>query len=377
MAEQKPGAAIDLGSLAGYLSAHGWRAEETAGGQRWTHADEDGVIEELTIANADPQLDHVVAELARVEARDSAVVYAEILHAGADTVQVDLRSTETGEHTITIENGVRLMQGLQRGMVAAAWATHGPMPYLTGKKPPILTQFMRTVRIAPAVPADPGYGYAHAIVAPLREIDQETFSRRAMILLGTALIALNSTLTTATQIADKEVQKGLIAQGVTANLCDAVVLMFGKPATQSKKRGKTGAKLHHRLDFTFTWSPMLAVAAETPHTLSLDAELIPILQDLAALLRETSPKEDFQFQGLVTDLKRSGESGIGKISVNNMTHEEPEKVAMELEEDLYGIAIQAHKDKARVVCIGTLVKNNKSYELINASIATTEPQSVS
>ena len=91
------------------------------------------------------------------------------------------------------------------------------------------------------------------------------------------------------------------------------------------------------------------------------------------MLRETSPRENFQMQGLVTDLKRTGNTGTGKISVSNVTREEPEKVSLELEDDLYELAIQAHRVKGPVICVGTLVKNNKSYELLNPSLAPTEP----
>jgi len=46
---------------------------------------------------------------------------------------------------------------------------------------------------------------------------------------------------------------------------------------------------------------------------------------------------------------------------------------MELEEDLYALAIQAHQMQVPVICTGSLAKKGKTHELLNASLAPIEP----
>ncbi len=93
---------------------------------------------------------------------------------------------------------------------------------------------------------------------------------------------------------------------------------------------------------------------------------------MAESLRETVPQEGFQLQGTISDLKRAHHAGTGKVIVHNITGEQPDKVSLELEEDLYALAIQAHQMQTPVQCVGALVKKGKAYELLNASLAPVE-----
>src|SRR5262249_23323456 len=96
------------------------------------------------------------------------------------------------------------------------------------------------------------------------------------------------------------------------------------------------------------------------------------LKDLAELLRETAPQEGFELQGTISDLKRAHHAGTGKVIVHNITGEQPDKVSLELDEELYALAIQAHQMQVPVICSGSLAKKGKTYELLNASLAPVE-----
>jgi len=94
---------------------------------------------------------------------------------------------------------------------------------------------------------------------------------------------------------------------------------------------------------------------------------------VAELLHETVPQERFEFQGTISDLKRAHHASTGKVIIHNITGEQPDKVSMELEEDLYALAIQAHQMQVPVICTGSLAKKGKTHELLNASLAPIEP----
>jgi hypothetical protein len=228
-------------------------------------------------------------------------------------------------------------------------------------------QYIRTVRVGSLDRT----GYSQAAISPLQDMDQETLARRAMLTLTNALSALQRFQPSPALLNDKDLHRQMMEQGVSANLCEALVLVFGKQDTKTRKRS---AEAGTTVTMEFGWSPLLAVPQDTPNVIVLDTDRLPLLQELSSILRETTPKENFQFQGLVTDLKRSGRDGIGKVIVHNITSEQPDKVLLEMDDDLYELAIQAHRDKAPVFCVGTLVKNNKSYELLNPSLAPIEAQ---
>jgi hypothetical protein len=357
--------------LGAYLSAKGWTVQEQGASQIWKYRNGSNSDVEITVDSANPdtsaQIVEALGKLETVEGRPGAAILDELAHSDSDIVRVAVRNQETANHTLAMENSVRLMQGIQRLLSAVAWSTLEPSAYLSGKKPPQVGQYIRDVRIA-SLSAE---GYGHTAISPLSQVDQEALSRRVMLTLVTALNEIVQVASAPAQFGEKDTRRHLIEEGVSANFCEALVLLFGKASTK-KKRAKTSSEAPTLVDVNFTWSPMVAVPKDTPTSIILDAEMIPVLQDFSGMLRETSPQENFQLQGLVTDLKRSGNAGTGKISVSNITREEPEKVSLELEDDLYELAIQAHRLKGRVMCVGTLVKNNKSYELLNPSLAPIE-----
>lgn len=359
--------------MSAYLSSKGWQVEEKGATEIWTHNGADGKeATHFTVEAADAdftgRIRALLPQLVQIEGRSQQDILAEMAHANADMMRISLVSEEPGDSRLTLENSVRLLQGTQRLLSAAAWATVEPSPNLVGKKPPQVAQFIRTVKIG-ALELD---GCAQAATAPLREIDQETISRRVMLTVAQALDDLERLTPNASVLLDTDVRRKMIDRGISANLCDAVVTMFGKPNPDAKGRGKRLGEGGTRLVISYVWSPMLAVPQNTPAGASFDMDKIEALKDLSGALKETSPKENFQLQGLVTDLRRTGKDGVGKISVTNVTREQPDKVTLELEDALYEIAIQAHKDKLPVMCVGTLVRNNKSYELMEPSLAIAE-----
>jgi hypothetical protein len=76
----------------------------------------------------------------------------------------------------------------------------------------------------------------------------------------------------------------------------------------------------------------------------------------------------------VIDLKRSERTGVGKVTVSNQNRDALAKVSMELEPEQYDLAIQAHRDESAVLCIGTLVRDKRTYVLVNPSLAPVDGQ---
>lgn len=114
-----------------------------------------------------------------------------------------------------------------------------------------------------------------------------------------------------------------------------------------------------------------------PDEVIFQSELSERLQTLAEQLRETPPQEDFQIKGRITELKRSEQTGIGKVVLTTESQDALGKISMELEPEQYDLAIQAHLDESSVLCSGTLIKDKRTYSLINPTLFPSDGQDLS
>ena len=143
-----------------------------------------------------------------------------------------------------------------------------------------------------------------------------------------------------------------MGQGVSANLCEALVGL----AQVSPSDG---------LDIGISWSPNRAVAGSTPQRVVLSADTIPLIKEAARLFRETGPVEDFELQGGVVGLSRGEGAPIGRVTVAGFIEGRARKVLIDLPEPDYTTAWRAHKAEAIVLCTGELVKEGRSFRLLN------------
>jgi hypothetical protein len=340
--------------VSAYLSSKGWQTTQDG---HWSHS---GYPDQLTAPSDDSVTSELVQQLATLEQRPASRVLTEISHADADILRIV--PAGAGSDTLFLEQGNRLLRGAQKLLTAGARTVMEPMASLVGKKPREVTAYLKTLQLGIAEPDT----YTLALLSPLREVDQESLARQTLLRLATTLSTLSHSVRPV--MADADNRRDLIAGGLSAELCDALVLLMSPSAKKSR-----GAETAPMLTLEFVWSPLLAPPAGTIDSLNFEPDLAEELKDLAELLRETAPQEGFELQGTISDLKRAHHAGTGKVVVHNITGEQPDKVSMELEEELYALAIQAHQMQVPVMCTGSLAKKGKTYELINASLAPVEP----
>jgi hypothetical protein len=350
---------IEPAMAVAYLSGTGWKVQDEAPTQvRVKHQNGADPVE-LTVPRDPSKPDYgdrmaeIVDCLQQVEKRPTSAILTDLLFAGGDILRICVHTS--ADRALSLTRCVALMQGTQKLLSAAAWGHIDPAPYFTGKKPSQVAQYVKTAQIGQTE----GPGFVAAVIVPLNEADEDSLPRRVTRSLALILHELEAINTTPTLFADGDHRRKLINEGLSANLCDGLVHLFGR---QGGKR-----KPASRLDLRFRWSPLVSVPKNTPSEVCFESDAVPMLMDLATLLRETTPKEDFQLKGVVTDLKRRDTGG--RIVVNNVKSDTPDKVTIELEDELYDLAIQAHREKREVTCVGTLVQNRASFKLEDASLA--------
>jgi len=143
-----------------------------------------------------------------------------------------------------------------------------------------------------------------------------------------------------------------VEQGVSANLCDALAGLISPDIAQS-------------LEMSFRWSAVRPVK-EHPPKVVFDSHSLPLLQSMAASLRESSTLDDYDLFGPIRTLRSSDVDSGGTIQVLAMGPPIRLRMAtISLDGAAYRTANAAHGTDKWIRCTGELVKINGSYHLLN------------
>ena len=172
--------------------------------------------------------------------------------------------------------------------------------------------------------------------------------RRMTVRLVEALTAVRQA-TERTAAGDKEAFGDAVAQGVSANLCEALVRLVEPFPT---------------LDVGVSWAQTrpLAIASNVVRFGQADAAL---LREAARSLRDRAPRPDVDLYGFVRLLKRGEEDDDGIIGLATTIDGQRQSVKVVLERVDYERAIQAHHDRAPVVLKGDLDRMGQRWRLLN------------
>ena len=143
-----------------------------------------------------------------------------------------------------------------------------------------------------------------------------------------------------------------VPSGISANLCDAVVGMSGE---QELLRG---------LEFSFSWSRTRPQRENVvPPRILISPDSLPVIAEAGRLLREISPREEFELEGIVVRLDRQPVEQIGQVTVLGFIDGRPYNIRIELGGDDYRIAVRSHGERRPIFLLGELIREGRSYFL--------------
>ncbi len=190
----------------------------------------------------------------------------------------------------------------------------------------------------------------HTLNEQLFETDPP-YERQVTQTLAESLVALDQAAEQAALTQQMTAFDSAILKGVNANLCDAVVGLWGNDDVQRK------------LEFSFTWSPARPVTTELPTRIAISSDRIPVIREAGRLLRERAPVTDFELRGAVIKLVRPEGAPRGKVTVVGILDDRQVRVTAELDELPYHLAVTAHDLGKTLRILGTLAKEGRSYVL--------------
>jgi hypothetical protein len=294
--------------VAAYLRAHRWvgvpDADDRA--QVFTYRG-DGVYvgaEVLvplasSLADYGMRMTETLQTLAHVEARSLPAVLDDLRSTGVDTYRFRWIDPNLPPGEIPLLSAARLMDGVREMMATAALSAVSPRSfYAQGRHPAEVSQFLReahvtaahagsyVITVTSAVP--PRMPLAHSAAAPGNE--EDAFGRRAMTRLATGLQALESLLRA---LATGETLPDLtpyIANGLNANLCDALINMLTEGAQQ--------------IEATASWSPLNPPRDPIPARVLVAQKSREWIEAVGTTLKQRAVTDDFELHGIVVRLER-------------------------------------------------------------------------
>jgi hypothetical protein len=350
-----------------YLRAGGWEQVATQPGRSsvWCRV-VDGEEYEALLAMDQGLRDYSlrIGELLRVlaaaERRSESQVYSDLLTITSDVTRIRIMDPELTDGTLPIEDNAQIAQKARDLMLAAACAATERRAVWHTRKPEKAIEHVRKVRIGQSERGSYVITIISRVTPLLHTLQEQLFEtdppyeRQVTQTLAESLVALDRAAEHAALTQQMSAFEEEIPKGVNANLCDAVVGLWG------------GNELRRDLEFAFSWAPARPAPVELPRRISISADRMPVIREAGRLMRERAPVTDFELRGAVVKLVRPEGAATGKVTVVGLLDDRPVHVTMELDDGPYHLAVTAHDQGKTLRVVGTLAKDGRIYQLQKA-----------
>lgn len=358
-----------------YLQSRGWKQASSTPGvsSLWligSGADEFEVLLPMREDFRDYALrmGEMLHVLASAEKRSQSQIYRDLLTVTADVIRIRIADPELTDGTLPIEEHAQIAQRARDLVLAAACAATEARSVWHKRKPAQAMEHVRRVRIGQSERGS----YVITVISritPLLQAKQpslfeadDPYERKVTQTLATSLKALDRATEQAALTREITAFENAVPEGVNANLCDAVVGLWG------------GDERQRSLEFTFSWSPTRPVPPESVQRVAFGSDRLPVIREAGRVMREREPFPEFELHGPVVKLERQDGSATGKVTVVGIVDDRPVRITVELDDTAYHRALQAHAQGQTVKAVGTLVKEGRGFVLKNPSHLTVEPE---
>lgn len=349
--------------VASYLRASGWLQAEAHEGRYaiWTKDDDYEALLPLRhdVRDYALRMGDLLGLLSKVEDRSQLSVLSDLLVTGADVVRVRIADDDLADGSMPIEEHTRTAQKTRDLFMAAACSAIERKAVWHKRKPDQAVNYLRGVRVGQTergsyvltviskVPPRLTTGQAAMEFVD----DDQPYERKVTANLALSLAAAERAAEAAAATGSLESFNQAVREGVSANLCEALVGLA------------TDTDTNRAIDFSFSWSRNRPAANQTLSRIVIAHDRVPYLQEAARQLRESAPINDFEIEGPVVKLERAEGSPSGFVTVYGLVEDSAKRVRVELSEDQYNLAIAAHRDGVDVQCTGQLVREGRGYVL--------------
>jgi hypothetical protein len=303
----------------------------------------------------------VLGNLSELEKRPAEEVLNDLLMPEVDIIRFRLVSPDTERGDLSLANGLRMLDGARRSLLAAACSVVSPVRYHPRMSRTEAQELLDACRL---LQTERG-SFTVAIACPLRCVEEQElvidepaipFARQTTDLLMRSLSRVVQAIEADEVASLTKAQAGQPV--ISANLCDALLEM--RP--EDKKA---------QLAVSVSWAstlPQMAIR-ETPQAVVLQADYFPMLEDVYRKLRPSPEPAESLFVGYVDALNGNpGPDGRMQGEARFvLVHEEEESIRArcDLGPDDYQIAVRAHGAARLVKFNGVLHLGRRVHQIAN------------
>jgi hypothetical protein len=350
--------------LTSYLRTRGWQTVRQLGpaGALWRSAGDTDyeILAPLDSGLGDfaQRVSEALSTLAAFENRSQIDIFNDINTAGCDLIRVRAIDADYAQGTMPVSEAVVLVERARDMVLAAACAATGPRAVFHTRKPTAATDFMKSVRMGQTEIGSFVVTLQSPVTPILTEIlpgtpPQEPFERRVTQTLTTALSAMDRAATQSASDGSIKAFERAREQGVSANLCEAVVGLYEAGSAQSLSVG-------------VSWASTRPVAQPgVPSLVTIHRDALPFLKAAAQAFRAERPDPEAEVRGYVVKLKRNEGDTVGVATLYGVVGGLLRNVRIELEALDYDTALQAHGREKQLRAYGELRREGRSYVLKN------------
>ena len=350
-------------ALSAYARVAGWSRSESFGDYSDVYAGSG--LPEIIIPRTQRLGDyaqvvaHLISIFAQVADVNEVILYNDLVVADRDVTRVRVNVSDVNG-SIRLEQGPNLVSGARDMLLAAACSLHEPRPVYRVGANKEANDYLRRVRLGQTEQGSFVVALLSPVIPPpVQEPlwpDLENYldplERRVTRRLTQALSAVHEA-TAKTMTGDAAAFTNAVAEGISANLCEALAKML---------------EPYEYLDVSTTWAQSRPMQGPR-HSVQFSKDDTVILLEAARSFRSREPRLDVTLFGSVQRLKRDDSETDGTVTLRTHFDGRIQSVTAVLSEFDYDRAIVAHRDKAPVIVEGDLDRFGQRWRLLNPRIA--------
>ena len=315
----------------GYAIAKGWQRVPNVNGEIALFNHPQGRFDQLIVPMDESfddyakRLREVAENLSVFESRPVAEVLNDLLTPESDILRYRVSSSATGRGSIPLIEGIRLLDGAKRSILAAACSVVNPVSHHPRMSRTEAQQLLSACQLGQTERAS----FAVSVSCPLRAVEQdqvlrpdnEPFTRRAVSNLMRSLSRVVTSIEadTVPDIFEAHEHQPVLS----ANLCEALLQM--QPIEEDS-----------HLDVKVSWATTLKPRDPIPVIVRIKHEYFAIIEDISKKLRPAQAPAASLFVGNIDNL--GGEPGTdgrmqGEAMLSVMYEEQMQLVRVELSAD--------------------------------------------
>jgi hypothetical protein len=352
---------IEPNQVEAYLEKHGWQRKSYIDQKAsvWTIADDSEEKAEVLLPLDTSFRDYIfrisdiLQTLETIEHRSQFDIYKNLIESLSDIIRIRLTHNSFDDGTVPLNNGYNLFRHAREMMLSAACATVESKKHYEKKKPSEANEYLKQARFGQTQKGS----FILTIISPIKSsygsnFLETPFERKVVEKLFNSLgFVRNVAENIDPSKTDLNLPEDFLEFGISSNLCAA---LFGIH--------ESGCR--NGVNLNLNWSSAISSPTNIQTSINFPPNIMPAVSKIGRRLRADIYKDD-EVIGEVIKLERQKRDQIGRVTIKGDIHGRKRTIKVELSDENYRLASQAHQDRRNVVCRGDFVKEGQLFSLTN------------